>query len=197
MFPFGGVVIWWWHWNIQTQLRLSERCVTDVQLLRLYGVASVYCIDAWDRSKSNLHHKQFTTRECIWQVICTTPRLDCYNIVVRHGINPDSKVHGANMGPIWGRQDPGGPHVDPINLAIRESVIKYSRDVTHMPDCPVIISIVYCNNTTSLVDNYDSLNHGCTHRYINPHEKHTIRIFYEHGNCFVIKCVTPCNIKAV
>ena len=22
---------------------------------------------------------------------------------------PDSKVHGANMGPIWGRQDPGGP----------------------------------------------------------------------------------------
>ena len=26
-------------------------------------------------------------------------------------INPYSKVHGANMGPIWGRQDPGGPHV--------------------------------------------------------------------------------------
>ena len=23
---------------------------------------------------------------------------------------PDSKVHGANMGPIWGQQDPGGPH---------------------------------------------------------------------------------------
>ena len=42
---------------------------------------------------------------------------------------PDSKVHGANMGPIWGRQDPGephepcrqdpgGPHVDPLDLAI-------------------------------------------------------------------------------
>ena len=28
------------------------------------------------------------------------------------------KVHGANMGPIWGRQDPGGPHVGPMNLAI-------------------------------------------------------------------------------
>ena len=24
---------------------------------------------------------------------------------------PDSKVHGANMGPNWGRQGPGGPHV--------------------------------------------------------------------------------------
>ena len=31
-----------------------------------------------------------------------------------------SKVHGANMGPIWGRQDPGGPHVGPVNFAIWE-----------------------------------------------------------------------------
>ena len=32
---------------------------------------------------------------------------------------PNSKVHGANMGPIWGQQDPGGPHVGPMNFAIR------------------------------------------------------------------------------
>ena len=31
---------------------------------------------------------------------------------------PDSKVHGANMGPIWGRQGPSEPHVGPMNLAI-------------------------------------------------------------------------------
>ena len=31
---------------------------------------------------------------------------------------PDSKVHGANMGPIWGRKDPGGPHDGPMNFAI-------------------------------------------------------------------------------
>ena len=30
----------------------------------------------------------------------------------------DSKVHGANMRPIWGRQDPGGPHVGPMKFAI-------------------------------------------------------------------------------
>ena len=34
--------------------------------------------------------------------------------------DPDSKVHGANMGPIWGRQDPGGPHVGPMNFAVWE-----------------------------------------------------------------------------
>ena len=35
--------------------------------------------------------------------------------------NPDSKFDGANMGPIWGRQDPGGPHVGPMNIAICEA----------------------------------------------------------------------------
>ena len=35
---------------------------------------------------------------------------------------PDSKVYGANMGPIWGRQDPGGPHVGPMNFAIRDMI---------------------------------------------------------------------------
>ena len=32
--------------------------------------------------------------------------------------DPDSKVHGPSTGPIWGRQDPGGPHVGPMNFAI-------------------------------------------------------------------------------
>ena len=32
--------------------------------------------------------------------------------------DPDSKVQGANMGSIWGRQDPGGPHVGPMNFTI-------------------------------------------------------------------------------
>ena len=36
---------------------------------------------------------------------------------------PNSKVNGANMGPIWGRQDPGGPHVGPKNFAIWDGLI--------------------------------------------------------------------------
>ena len=31
---------------------------------------------------------------------------------------PDSKDHGANLGPTWGRQDPGWPQVGPMNFAI-------------------------------------------------------------------------------
>ena len=32
---------------------------------------------------------------------------------------PDSKVHGAHMGPTWVLSAPDGPHVGPMNLAIR------------------------------------------------------------------------------
>ena len=31
---------------------------------------------------------------------------------------PDGKVHGADMGPIWVRQGPGGSHAGPMNFAI-------------------------------------------------------------------------------
>ena len=41
--------------------------------------------------------------------------------------NPDSKVHGANIRPTWVLLAPDGPHVGPMNLAIRESII-----LTHM-----------------------------------------------------------------
>ena len=32
---------------------------------------------------------------------------------------PDNKVHGTNMGPTWALSAPDGPHVGPMNLAIR------------------------------------------------------------------------------
>ena len=31
------------------------------------------------------------------------------------------------MGPIWGRQDPGGPHVGPMNFAILAIVVNHFR----------------------------------------------------------------------
>ena len=37
---------------------------------------------------------------------------------------PGSKVHGANMGPTWVLSAPDGPHVGPMNLAIRGRVAK-------------------------------------------------------------------------
>ena len=51
--------------------------------------------------------KQQQITVCIIQNVCSI--LGCF---------PDGKVHGANIGPILGRKDRGGPHVGPMNLAI-------------------------------------------------------------------------------
>ena len=40
---------------------------------------------------------------------------------------PDSKVHGANMGPSWGRRDSVGPHVGPMNFAIWDVSTVHSK----------------------------------------------------------------------
>ena len=40
---------------------------------------------------------------------------------------PDSMVHGANMRPIWGQQDQGGPHDGPMTFAIWDMAPKQSK----------------------------------------------------------------------
>ena len=47
----------------------------------------------------------------------------------------NGKVHGANMGPIWGRQDPGGPHVGPMNFAI------FDAKDAHIDESQALLSV--------------------------------------------------------
>ena len=64
------------------------------------------------------------------------------------GTFPNSKVHVANMGPIWGRHDPGGPHVGPMNFAIWVTIWNVPGNVLFLyvafsypvPTCAVLYS---------------------------------------------------------
>ena len=42
-----------------------------------------------------------------------------FSHILQNYTTPDSKVRGANMGPIWVLLAPDGPHVGPMNLVIR------------------------------------------------------------------------------
>ena len=53
--------------------------------------------------------------------------LNKFKVFSLHADNPDSKVHGAYMGPIRGRQDPGGSHVRPMNFAVWNATSSYSQ----------------------------------------------------------------------
>ena len=44
---------------------------------------------------------------------------------------PDSKVHGANMGPTWVLSAPDGPHVGPMNLVIRVPILGLKLILPH------------------------------------------------------------------
>ena len=54
----------------------------------------------------------------MWPWLALLTHSDRANSTIGWKISLDSKVHRANMGPTWGRQDPGGPHVGPMNLAV-------------------------------------------------------------------------------
>ena len=60
--------------------------------------------------------------EWYWSMCMTTLQVHmawCLNSINFVLIFPYSKVHGANMGPIWVLSAPDGPCVGPMNLAIR------------------------------------------------------------------------------
>ena len=74
--------------------KICNRFVTEIEKKMLQCVYGCHC------------YESFGIRR---------PLLSCTKFKVNI---PDSKVQWANMEPIWGRQDPDGPHVGPINFAI-------------------------------------------------------------------------------
>ena len=112
---------------------------------------------------------------------------------------PISKVHGANMGPIWGRQDPGGPHVGPMNFAISavHFFITQSRVWTRVflsckfstfhisatPNTFINISMAQCKkDITPLHQQWSYLFLALTHRY-------HLLINVSNGNYMSLTCI--------
>ena len=71
----------------------------------------------------------------------------CYiwqtTLFCQHQLTPDSKAHGANVGPIWGRQDPCGPHVGPMNFALWDNIVLF------LTTCGVHYCSVSCQYVTT------------------------------------------------
>ena len=83
-----------------------------------YGKISPWWI--WENQSMYNHNKAQQSKNRVhisWDILYYMHNKPC--CILGH---PDSKVHGANMGSIWGRQDPGGPHVGHRNLAIWASI---------------------------------------------------------------------------
>ena len=81
------------------------------------------------RSRQNGHHFADNIFNSLFCIKTGIARSKCHwnlflnfqlTLINQHRCRcPDSKVHGANMGPNWVLSAPDGPHVGPMNLAIR------------------------------------------------------------------------------
>ena len=81
----------------------------------------------------------------------------------------DRKVYGANMRSTWGRQDPGGPHVGTMNLAISrgfaiENHKQPSISVTRIYlFCLLVDNVVHCCITICSWEGILTSNHPYIH----------------------------------
>ena len=86
----------------------GERQVPPYLRIIMFGFVSVLYVSAkWGNAKTLLRFMIIL----LWKLW-----LQCLGL-------PDSKVHGANMGPTWVLSAPEGPHVGPMNLSIRAKFI--------------------------------------------------------------------------
>ena len=100
-----------WPWNI-------------VIYCMIYNVLLNHCwynynnIFAWSNLKQSLSFESEKRYTCTLFNTLVAGNLWYGEWPKHHYLHPDSKLHGANKGPVWGRQDPCLSHVGPMNIAI-------------------------------------------------------------------------------
>ena len=102
-----------------------------------------------------------------------------FNVLAYYGgtcIYPDSKVQWANMGPTWVLSAPGGPHVGPMNLAIRVS-----------------IGVSYHNPHLCGADSWDASSWKSIERFRNPTITDTIGLVK--GSDVINYCVDVLSLR--
>ena len=83
---------------------------------------------------------------------------------------PDSKVYGANMGPTWVLSAPDGPHVGPMNLAIRDATQNEADDSISHTICNVLLCLVlFRSYHLFALDSICSYLSGLLHQHLGNH----------------------------
>ena len=116
---------------------LSERPFMMISMvIQIFSFKKIYCkVPAAKWQLFHLHPISWKLLE----VVLTNHRVQWCQL--KHSHIPDSKVHRVNMGPIWGRQDPGGPHVGPMEFAICEGR-KEGWNECNSALCPILTLMI-------------------------------------------------------
>ena len=106
------------------RIPFTERCLNDSSDIAQFGLNEFKApLGAWKgRTFSSMRYLYCDDFQCCVNICLVCPVLNgiilskftC--LFYRTILYLDSKVHGANMGPIWDWQDPGGPMLAPWTL---------------------------------------------------------------------------------
>ena len=108
-FAFGPQI----HWN---RCVFATTCNTDYSIHFKHGVHTGWGVFVLNDSIFGCVH--FGTQVVFSVIPFPLIRHQAVTCILYWNL-PDSQVHGANMRPIWVLTAPDGPHVGPMNLAIR------------------------------------------------------------------------------
>ena len=111
--------------------------------------------EKYSQSYINIHYRNGQT---LWKILQATMGNTHLSTHIHSIGYPDSKVHVAHMGPTWVLSAPGGPHVGPMNLAIRvvwyrNVSVKQARQNTTLTQhsCSTSISHYPLRSTTCII----------------------------------------------
>ena len=149
LFTFNSMLSFLFHYvNLRKGELLVNLCVAtliDWGRVTHIGVGNLAIIGSDNCSSPGLRHAIIWTDAGI--LLIGPSETDFNEILIKNHIfsfkkiyltmSPDSKVHEVNMGPIWGRQDPGGPQVGPTNFAIW--VVRKMAAILSWPPCVNIL----------------------------------------------------------
>ena len=101
---------------------ITPRWISSVKIMKLIYLLPVLISTNFSKLGDQYYMNIITN---VWHFLPLNPSLTskaCRHHRRRDLVScmyPDSKAHGANMGPTWVLSAPDGPHVGPMNLAIR------------------------------------------------------------------------------
>ena len=113
-------LVYWWgscklsFWNRKTKLNQITNCLTTHNVYNSIAFENEPALSCWNYIETKKRNVRWKTLHSVFMSIN-----QAHTVCILMHV-PDSKVHGANMGPTWVLSAPGGPHVGPMNLAIRD-----------------------------------------------------------------------------
>ena len=120
----------------QCRDHLFNRCQLKYITGSMSSILLLYCTPTTCWQIDHLSMFSWKSSKTIMQLSCHQHKSSKCEYTCNIDLLPDSKVHGANMGPTWVLSASDGPHVGPKNLALGVVPVSYLESTNSASENP-------------------------------------------------------------